>query len=144
MELLYGTKVSAMCRYMDTIFAQQPKAQIVIGTCYAKAMEQVLDDVLVKRRGKKYAVLGGKNLPASLKQEELFKSGTVPVLLLNLHQAASGLNLQNADFVFLLDETIPAEMYNQMVARVQRQGKPNKAKVLRFRCVVEKEAEKGQ
>ncbi len=132
-ERTYGTKVSLLMRYLDYLFAHQPKAQVVIGTCYTKAMFKALKTLLIQR-GITVAALGGQNVSSTLKNLALFQSGQAQVALLNANHTASGLNLQNAHYIIVLGElAMSKDTLVQLEGRVARQGNCKQPVVLEIK-----------
>jgi hypothetical protein len=131
-ERLYGTKVSLLFRYLDAIHERYPAAQSIVAVGYVKALAAVFDHLHLKVRNRPYASIGGKNLAATNKELARFNSGGARVLLLNIYTAASGLNLQIADYVFFIDERTPEAVKIQFRGRAARSKRRNKVAVFNF------------
>ncbi len=132
-ERRYGTKVYMLLKYLRRVFKRQPKAQVVIGTCYAKALITLLQKKL-RKQNRSVVRLGGMNVMSTQKNLALFQSGQAQVAIIDANQTASGLNLQNAHYIFILDENMSADTLTQLVSRLERQGNKKQPVTLRFKA----------
>jgi hypothetical protein len=131
-ERLYGTKVSLLFRYLDVIHERYPTARSIVAVGYVKALATVFEHLHLKVRNRPYATIGGKNLAATNRELARFNSGAARVLLLNTNTAASGMNLQQATFLFHLDERTSRATRVQFNGRAARSQRANKVVVFEF------------
>ncbi len=132
----YGSKVSSMLHYLNTLLLDTAtEARVIIFSQRNGVLDKVAS--VLGTLDIKTAVCRG-NVHVQNKAITTFKtSKDVRVILLSSERSASGLNLQEATHIFLLDSilgevkaAVASEM--QAIARAHRQGQSKVLKVVRF------------
>jgi len=122
-----SAKLDALLEQLDDVVAEGHRALVFSQfTSFLGKVEQRLDDA-----GIAYEYLDGSttNRPEVIAR---FKNGTAPVFLISLKAGGFGLNLTEADYVFLLDPWWNPASEAQAVDRTHRIGQANPVNVYRL------------
>ncbi len=122
-----SSKLDALFEQLEDIVAEGHRALIFsqFTSFLAKAAERL------DAAGIEYAYLDGKTRRRGQVIDN-FKSGTAPVFLISLKAGGFGLNLTEADYVFLLDPWWNPATENQAVDRTHRIGQHKNVMVYRM------------
>ena len=122
-----SSKLDALFEQLDDVIAEGHKALIFSQfTSFLKLAAARLD-----ARGVPYCYLDGSTLRRSAVIDR-FKSGAAPVFLISLKAGGFGLNLTEADYVFLLDPWWNPATEAQAVDRTHRIGQTRNVMVYRM------------
>jgi len=122
-----SSKLDALFEQLDDVLAEGHRALIFSQfTSYLAKVQRRLDDA-----GIKYSYLDGSTRNRGEVIEE-FKSGTAPVFLISLKAGGFGLNLTEADYVFLLDPWWNPAREEQAIDRTHRIGQHKNVMVYRL------------
>lgn len=92
-------------------------------------------NILQKELGIKYRVTGLEKKTEKMEAVDAFQNGKTDLLLLNIKAGGTGLNLQRAETVLIIDLPWTWSDYEQVLARANRIG--SKKPLLAMRCVAE-------
>ncbi|WP_299167887.1 SNF2-related protein [uncultured Arthrobacter sp.] len=122
-----SSKLDALFEQLEDIVAEGHRALVFsqFTGFLAKAVERL------EAAGMEYAYLDGKTRRRAQVVEK-FKSGKAPVFLISLKAGGFGLNLAEADYVFLLDPWWNPASENQAVDRAHRIGQHRNVMVYRL------------
>ena len=122
-----SSKLDALFEQLEDLVAEGHRALVFsqFTGFLAKAVERL------EAAGMEYAYLDGKTRRRAQVIEK-FKSGEAPVFLISLKAGGFGLNLAEADYVFLLDPWWNPASENQAVDRAHRIGQQRNVMVYRL------------
>ncbi|WP_125612591.1 DEAD/DEAH box helicase [Specibacter cremeus] len=122
-----SSKLDVLFEQLDDVLAEGHRALIFsqFTSFLSKAAERLA------AAGVEYAYLDGKTTRRAAVIER-FKSGAAPVFLISLKAGGFGLNLTEADYVFLLDPWWNPATENQAVDRTHRIGQTKNVMVYRL------------
>ncbi|WP_140425498.1 DEAD/DEAH box helicase [Cryobacterium sp. N21] len=122
-----SSKLDALFEQLDDVIAEGHKALIFSQfTSFLKLAAARLD-----AQGVPYCYLDGSTLRRS-EVIDRFKSGAAPVFLISLKAGGFGLNLTEADYVFLLDPWWNPQTETQAIDRTHRIGQTRNVMVYRL------------
>jgi superfamily II DNA or RNA helicase len=122
-----SSKLAALMDRLDDIIAEGHRS--IVFSQFTSFLDQVAADL--DRRGVPHVVLDGstRNRGAVV---EAFRSGQAPVFLISLKAGGFGLNLTEADYVFLMDPWWNPAAENQAIDRAHRIGQTKSVMVYRY------------
>jgi len=124
---LPSTKLEALFEQLDDVLAEGHRALVFSQfTLYLAKVARRLDSA-----GIAYAYLDGSTRNRAAVIDE-FKSGSAPVFLISLKAGGFGLNLTEADYVFLLDPWWNPATQEQAIDRTHRIGQDKNVMVYRL------------
>jgi len=105
--------------------------RVLIFSSFTSLLDLVSQDL--GRQGILYVKLTGSDTQKA-RQESVksFQEGKAPVFLISIKAGGTGLNLTEADYVFILDPWWNPFVEEQAIARAHRMGQKNKVTVIRF------------
>jgi superfamily II DNA or RNA helicase len=116
-EEIRGTKIEQLLSDLEE--ALQMGRKVLIYSQFTKLLQLV-----GKELGRDYLYLDGSvSLSERAERVRRFQEGEVPLFLLSLKAGGVGLNLQMADYVFLLDPWWNEAVENQAIGRAHRIGR---------------------
>ena len=122
-----SSKLAALMDRLDDVIAEGHRS--IVFSQFTSFLDQVAADL--DRRGVPHVVLDGstRNRGAVV---EAFRSGQAPVFLISLKAGGFGLNLTEADYVFLMDPWWNPAAENQAIDRAHRIGQTKSVMVYRY------------
>jgi superfamily II DNA or RNA helicase len=122
-----SSKLAALMDRLDDVIAEGHRS--IVFSQFTSFLGQVAADL--DRRGVPHVVLDGstRNRGAVV---EAFRSGQAPVFLISLKAGGFGLNLTEADYVFLMDPWWNPAAENQAIDRAHRIGQTKSVMVYRY------------
>ncbi|MDN6666853.1 MAG: DEAD/DEAH box helicase [Brevibacterium sp.] len=122
-----SSKLAALMERLDDVLAEGHRS--IIFSQFTSFLAKIADDL--DRRGVPYVVLDGSTRNRGAVVEE-FRSGSAPVFLISLKAGGFGLNLTEADYVFLMDPWWNPATENQAIDRAHRIGQTKNVMVYRY------------
>ncbi|GAA1555430.1 DEAD/DEAH box helicase [Brevibacterium picturae] len=122
-----SSKLAALMERLDEVLAEGHRS--IIFSQFTSFLTKIADDL--DRRGVPYVVLDGSTRNRGAVVEE-FRSGSAPVFLISLKAGGFGLNLTEADYVFLMDPWWNPATENQAIDRAHRIGQTKNVMVYRY------------
>src|SRR5699024_1855976 len=122
-----SSKLAALMDRLDDVIAEGHRS--IVFSQFTSFLDQVAGDL--DRRGVPHVVLDGstRNRGAVV---EAFRSGQAQVFLISLKACGFGLNLTEADYVFLMDPWWNPAAENQAIDRAHRVGQTKSVMVYRY------------
>ncbi|WP_426936800.1 DEAD/DEAH box helicase [Brevibacterium sp. LE-L] len=122
-----SSKLTALMDRLDDVIAEGHRS--IVFSQFTSFLDQVA--AVLERRGVPHVVLDGstRNRGAVV---ESFRSGEAPVFLISLKAGGFGLNLTEADYVFLMDPWWNPATENQAIDRAHRIGQTKSVMVYRY------------
>ncbi|WP_413332104.1 DEAD/DEAH box helicase [Brevibacterium sp. GP-SGM9] len=122
-----SSKLTAMLERLDDVLAEGHRS--IIFSQFTSFLSHVAAEL--DRRGVPYVVLDGSTRNRGQVVEE-FRTGVAPVFLISLKAGGFGLNLTEADYVFLMDPWWNPASENQAIDRAHRIGQTKNVMVYRY------------
>ncbi|AMT92721.1 helicase SNF2 [Brevibacterium linens] len=122
-----SSKLAALLERLDDVIAEGHRS--IVFSQFTSFLSNVAAEL--DRRGVPYVVLDGstRNRGAVV---DAFRSGEAPVFLISLKAGGFGLNLTEADYVFLMDPWWNPASENQAIDRAHRIGQTKNVMVYRY------------
>lgn len=122
-----SSKLAALMERLEDVIAEEHRS--IVFSQFTSFLDRVA--VGLESRGIPYVVLDGstRNRGAVV---EAFRSGEAPVFLISLKAGGFGLNLTEADYVFLMDPWWNPAAENQAIDRAHRIGQTKNVMVYRY------------
>jgi superfamily II DNA or RNA helicase len=122
-----SSKLAALMDRLDDVIAEGHRS--IVFSQFTSFLDQVAADL--DRRGVPHVVLDGSTRNRGT-VVEAFRSGQAPVFLISLKAGGFGLNLTEADYVFLMDPWWNPAAENQAIDRAHRIGQTKSVMVYRY------------
>jgi superfamily II DNA or RNA helicase len=122
-----SSKLTALMNRLDDVIAEGHRS--IVFSQFTSFLDQVAADL--DRRGVPHVVLDGSTRNRGT-VVEAFRSGQAPVFLISLKAGGFGLNLTEADYVFLMDPWWNPAAENQAIDRAHRIGQTKSVMVYRY------------
>ena len=122
-----SNKLAALMERLDDVLAEGHRS--IIFSQFTSFLDKIAQEL--DRRGVPYVVLDGSTRNRGAVVEE-FRSGAAPVFLISLKAGGFGLNLTEADYVFLMDPWWNPASENQAIDRAHRIGQTKNVMVYRY------------
>ena len=122
-----SSKLAALMERLDDVIAEGHRS--IVFSQFTSFLSNVAAEL--DRRGIPYVILDGttRNRGAVV---DAFRSGEAPVFLISLKAGGFGLNLTEADYVFLMDPWWNPASENQAIDRAHRIGQTKNVMVYRY------------
>lgn len=104
--------------------------KVLVFSSFVKYLEMVAEEM--KRRGWEYAMLTGATVGREQEIDRFNRDSQCRIFLISLKAGGVGLNLTEADYVFILDPWWNLAAENQAVSRAHRMGQKQAVFVYRF------------
>nr|WP_275901964.1 DEAD/DEAH box helicase [Brevibacterium zhoupengii] len=122
-----SSKLAALMERLEDVVAEGHRS--IVFSQFTSFLDKVAEDL--DRRGVPYVILDGSTRNRGQVVEE-FRSGAAPVFLISLKAGGFGLNLTEADYVFLMDPWWNPATENQAIDRAHRIGQTKNVMVYRY------------
>ncbi|MGO3682434.1 DEAD/DEAH box helicase [Brevibacterium aurantiacum] len=122
-----SSKLAALMERLEDVVAEGHRS--IVFSQFTSFLTKIAEDL--DRRGVPYVVLDGSTRNRGQVVEE-FRSGAAPVFLISLKAGGFGLNLTEADYVFLMDPWWNPATENQAIDRAHRIGQTKNVMVYRY------------
>ena len=122
-----SSKLAALMERLEGVLAEGHRS--IIFSQFTSFLDKVAEDL--DRRGVPFVVLDGSTRNRGKVVEE-FRSGQAPIFLISLKAGGFGLNLTEADYVFLMDPWWNPATENQAIDRAHRIGQTKNVMVYRY------------
>ncbi|MDN5659125.1 DEAD/DEAH box helicase, partial [Brevibacterium sandarakinum] len=126
-EGVHSSKLAALMERLEDVVAEGHRS--IVFSQFTSFLDKVAEDL--DRRGVPYVVLDGSTRNRGQVVDE-FRSGAAPVFLISLKAGGFGLNLTEADYVFLMDPWWNPATENQAIDRAHRIGQTKNVMVYRY------------
>ncbi|MBR4215440.1 MAG: DEAD/DEAH box helicase [Bacteroidales bacterium] len=121
-------KTEEIMRVMQSIVAQKHK--ILVFSSFVKHLELIANEM--QNVGIDYAMLTGQTQNREKEVQKFNNNSDVPVFLISIKAGGTGMNLTEADYVFIIDPWWNPAVEEQAIARAHRMGQKNNVVVYRF------------
>ncbi|HCG56858.1 MULTISPECIES: DEAD/DEAH box helicase [Brevibacterium] len=126
-EGVASSKLAALMERLEDVVAEGHRS--IVFSQFTSFLDKVAEDL--DRRGVPYVVLDGSTRKRETIIDE-FRTGAAPVFLISLKAGGFGLNLTEADYVFLMDPWWNPATENQAIDRAHRIGQTKSVMVYRY------------
>ncbi|PCC43921.1 DEAD/DEAH box helicase [Brevibacterium aurantiacum] len=126
-EEVPSSKLAALMERLEDVVAEGHRS--IVFSQFTSFLDKVAEDL--DRRGVPYVVLDGSTRNRGHVVDQ-FRSGAAPVFLISLKAGGFGLNLTEADYVFLMDPWWNPATENQAIDRAHRIGQTKNVMVYRY------------
>lgn len=124
-----GSKITEL---LDELEELLPNHKVLIFSQYVKMLNLVSHEL--EKKGWKYVQLDGKTKDRKEKVQQFQEDKDTRIFLISLKAGGTGLNLTEAEYVFLLDPWWNPAAENQAIDRAHRIGQENKVIALKYVC----------
>lgn len=124
-----GSKVFEL---LDELEELLPNHKVLIFSQYVKMLKLVSHQL--DKKGWKYVQLDGQTKDRAEKVQQFQEDEATRIFLISLKAGGTGLNLTEADYVFLLDPWWNPAAENQAIDRAHRIGQSKKVIALKYVC----------
>jgi SNF2 family DNA or RNA helicase len=104
--------------------------KVLVFSSFVKHLDLIANEL--QQRGLDYAMLTGQTEERENEVEKFLSNDDVPVFLISIKAGGTGLNLTQADYVFIIDPWWNPAVEEQAIARAHRIGQKNSVMVYRF------------
>ncbi|MBR2887168.1 MAG: DEAD/DEAH box helicase, partial [Bacteroidales bacterium] len=104
--------------------------KVLVFSSFVKHLDLIANEL--QSRGLDYAMLTGQTEERENEVEKFLSNDDVPVFLISIKAGGTGLNLTQADYVFIIDPWWNPAVEEQAIARAHRIGQKNSVMVYRF------------
>ena len=126
-EGVRSSKLAALMERLEDVVAEGHRS--IVFSQFTSFLDKVAEELT--HRGVPYVVLDGSTRNRGQVVDE-FRSGAAPVFLISLKAGGFGLNLTEADYVFLMDPWWNPATENQAIDRAHRIGQTKNVMVYRY------------
>lgn len=126
----WGTKIDAVVRQILGVLVENKRAKSLVFSQWTVVLEIVAK--ALSRNNIPFRFLGSTDRKAQRAVEDFKHDPSVAVLLLPIHKGSRGLNLTEAQNVFLVEPLLDAAAEVQAIGRVHRIGQLHPTTVYRF------------
>ncbi|MCQ2974246.1 MAG: DEAD/DEAH box helicase [Bacteroidales bacterium] len=121
-------KTEEIMRTLQSIVSQGHK--VLIFSSFVKHLEIIAHEI--QDCGLDYALLTGNTQRREEEVNKFNSNNDVPIFLISIKAGGTGLNLTQADYVFIIDPWWNPAVEDQAIARAHRMGQKNSVMVYRF------------
>lgn len=131
-DLLHGTSSSKITTLMEEIETRSPQHKILVFSQFVAMLDLIRKEL--KSRNIAFEYLTGKTKNRESRVDNFQKNEEVRVFLISLKAGGTGLNLTEADYVYLVDPWWNPAAENQAIDRSYRIGQRKNVVAVRLIC----------
>jgi SNF2 family DNA or RNA helicase len=131
-DLFYGNESSKIDTLIEQIESKSPQHKILVFSQFVSMLDLIRPEL--QKRGIAYEYLTGQTRDRAARVENFQNNSDVRVFLISLKAGGTGLNLTEADYVYLIDPWWNPAVENQAIDRSYRIGQKKNVIAVRLIC----------